>query len=76
VVDYLAVSILIALLGAALIIVIAARVLPEARARRLAERKSHEIGSPEDLEDFIRRVDQATSDDDLDRLDDQKKEDS
>lgn len=72
---YLAVSILLALLGAALVIAVASTILPRAQARRLAERERHELRSPEDLEDFIRRVDQATSDDDLNRLDEKKEDD-
>jgi len=39
-VTYLAVSILLALLGAALVIAVASTILPRAQARRLAERST------------------------------------
>ena len=73
-VEYLAGSILLAILGIALVIAVASVVLPRARARQLAARKRRELGSEQDLEAFIRRVDQVTAADELDHLDGKEEE--
>jgi hypothetical protein len=68
-VSYLFASIIVAVLGLAAVTIFLAAAVPWARERRELARRKHEIASQDELEAFIRRVDQVTAADELDHLD-------
>jgi hypothetical protein len=74
-VEYLFISIVFAVIGLVIVIGFAAYTLPRARARRELARRKSTLASQEDLEKFIRRVDQVTAADELDHLDEEKRDD-
>ena len=69
-VSYLFGSVFLAVAGLAVVVTALAIALPRVRERRELARHRGEIRSQRELDDFIRAVDQATSDDDLNRLGD------
>jgi hypothetical protein len=71
-VSYLFLSIILAVLGLAAVITAAAMALPRARRQRELARRRRELAGQEELEDYIRRVNQALSDEDIDRLNDER----
>jgi hypothetical protein len=73
-ISYLFLSVFLAVLGLAAVVTFLAIALPRARRRRELARHKGEIRSQQELEDFIRQVDQAASDEQIDRLDNERKD--
>lgn len=73
-VSYLFLSIFLAVLGLAVVVTFLAIALPRAQRRRELARHAGEIRSQQELEEFIRKVDQATSGEQIDRLDNEGKD--
>lgn len=69
------IGVILAVLGLAAVVVFLAVALPRARARRELARKKAELASQTELDDFIAEVDQVTSADELDHLEDKRKKD-
>jgi len=74
VISYVFLSIFLAVIGLAAVVTFLAVALPRARRRRELARHQGEIRSQRELDELIRQVDQATSDEDLDRLDNERKD--
>lgn len=74
-VEYLMISVVVAILGLAAVVGFISIALSRARKMRELSRKRSEITSQEQLEDFIRRVDQVTAADELDHLDSDTRKD-
>ena len=71
-IEELMAGLIVMVLGAAIVVLWALYVIPRARRRRELERKQRELASPEELEAYIRRLNQMASMDDLDHLEDRK----
>jgi hypothetical protein len=67
-IEYLMGSLVLAILGIAVVAVVLRAGLTRARDRKELARKRHEIASQDDLEQFIRRVDRVTTDEELNHL--------
>ncbi len=74
-IEYVFISIVVFVIGMAIFAGFLWVALPRVKARRELARKKAELASQEDLERFIRRVDQVTAADELDHLDEGKKGD-
>lgn len=75
IVSYLFLSICLSVTGLAVVIT-AAVAVTRARERRELARRKGELSSEQELEQFIGRVDQALSDDELNRLENEGKDSS
>ena len=73
-VGYLMGSLVLFIIGLAVVVVVLRTAAVRARRRRELERKRAEIASAGELEAFIRRVDQVTAADELDHLDSTRKD--
>lgn len=67
------VSIFLAIIGAAVVAGYLMFAVPAYRRRKALEQKNREISSEEELEQYLSQVDQATRDDELDNLDNTRK---
>ncbi len=71
-VGYLMVSLVVAILGVAAVVSFLRVALSRLQRRAELDRKNAEISSSKELEDFIRQVNQSTSAEELDHLDEKK----
>lgn len=62
-------SIILAILGAAVVTAVVAHQLPGYRRRKAAARRSREISGEQALEDYLSKIEKAASPAELDRLD-------
>jgi uncharacterized membrane protein YgaE (UPF0421/DUF939 family) len=73
-VSYVFLSFFLAVLGIAAVITVTAVMLRRARRERELARRKRKLSSEHELDAFIRQVDQAESDEDLNRLDNERKD--
>ena len=73
-ISYLFLSLILAVLGLAVVAATLAVTLPRARQRRELARRRGELSSQQELENFIGRVDQALSEEDVNRLENERKD--
>jgi len=74
VISYVFLSAFLAVIGLAAVVTFLAVALPRARRRRELARHQGEIRSQQELDELIRQVDQAESDEDLNRLDNERRD--
>jgi len=69
------VSLVVAIIGLAAVAGFLAVIVSRARVRRELSRRRRELATQRELEDFIRRVDQVTTGEELDHLGREKRDD-
>lgn len=72
-ITYVMLSILLGIVGVAVVTGYCMIAVPAYRRRKALERKRAEISGEEELEKYLRQVDQATRTDELDNLDSTRK---
>lgn len=74
-ITYAFLSFFLAVIGIAVVVAFTAVVVQRARGRRELARRKGELPSEQALDDLLRQVDQATDAEDLDRLEEKKRDD-